>query len=362
MNRVRYDNFYFPLIFFFSFVVILLLINFPDVVSSGISCGLSLCANTLIASMFPFFVLSSFLLRTGAVEYMGKFFDKFSRKVFKLSGNAFTIFFISIFSGFPVGAKLVSSMLDDKKISLSQSSRLMCCCINAGPAFVISAVGNSMLSNRKAGLIIFVSLSLSALLILYFSKYFVADDDEFLFSTPKRESLSSCFVRSVSDATESILAVCGFVIVFSSFSYALKDSARIITLFLEVSIGCEYATKNFDLPIVAGVIGWSGFCVHCQVFHSVIKCNMKKILFFLCRALHGALSAVFCALLVKAFPCPVSVFANSSENVQQLFKSNAPATAGLLLMCAILIFDFEESRNNKSQTFKSLKKVKILRK
>ena len=133
-------------------------------------------------------------------------------------------------------------------------------------------------------------------------------------------------------------------------------------LFLEVSIGCEYATKNFDLPIVAGVIGWSGFCVHCQVFHSVIKCNMKKILFFLCRALHGALSAVFCALLVKAFPCPVSVFANSSENVQQLFKSNAPATAGLLLMCAILIFDFEESRNNKSQTFKSLKKVKILRK
>ena len=77
MNKVRYDNFYYFLISFFSFVIIFLLVSFPDVISSGIRNGLFLCANTLIASMFPFFVLSSFLLRTGAVEYMGKFFDRF---------------------------------------------------------------------------------------------------------------------------------------------------------------------------------------------------------------------------------------------------------------------------------------------
>ena len=358
MNKFRYDNFYYFLISFFSFVIIFLLVSFPDVISSGIRNGLFLCANTLIASMFPFFVLSSFLLRTGAVEYMGKFFDRFSRKVFRLSGNAFSVFFISLFSGFPVGAKLVSSMIDEKKLSLSQSSRLMCCCVNAGPAFVISAVGNAMLSNRMAGLIIFVSLSLSAFFVLFFSRFFVEENDEILFSPPKKESLSSCFVKSVYDATESIFSVCAFVVVFSSFSYALKDSARLITLFLEVCIGCEYATKNFDLPIVAGVIGWSGFCVHCQVFHTVLKCKMKKFLFFFSRALNGGISACICALLTKAFPCPVSVFANSSQNVEQLFKSNAPATAGLLLMCAILIFDFEENRSNKSQTFNKLKKLK----
>ena len=196
MNKVRYDNFYYFLISFFSFVIIFLLVSFPDVISSGIRNGLFLCANTLIASMFPFFVLSSFLLRTGAVEYMGKFFDRFSRKVFRLSGNAFSVFFISLFSGFPVGAKLVSSMFDEKKLSLSQSSRLMCCCVNAGPAFVIGAVGNAMLSNRMAGLIIFVSLSLSAFFVLFFSRFFVEEMTKYCFLLRKK----NLFLRVLSKA------------------------------------------------------------------------------------------------------------------------------------------------------------------
>lgn len=336
-------------IIFCCFLLIFLMINYPRQLSHGVRNGIELCAFTLIPSMFPFFVVSSLLLRSGSVSFMGKVINKMSCKLFKLSGCAFAIFFISLLSGFPVGAKLTSRLKDSGCLSDSDCARLMTCTVNAGPAFVVVAVGANMYLSKTIGLIIFASLTLSAFVLMIVSSFF------YKYSLPEKNidtydkvSFSQCLVESVTDATENMINVCGFVLVFSCFITKLSSLSD-ISMLLEVSFGVQEAVKKFSPPITAAVIGWGGLCVHFQIFSCITKCRGGIIPFFFFRLLHALLSAVFCRILLKFFPVAVTTFAESSRKLDFNFSSNVPACIGLMLMCAILIVDFEESRKNKGQ-------------
>ena len=347
----RLKKFFTFLVMIFCVSFLLMLMIFPSLFSAGVRKGLTLCAETMIPSMFPFFVLSSFMTRSGMIDLIGRKTDGIFKKIFALSGKSGSVFLLSLFSGFPVGAKTVSSLLDRKEISENEAQRLMLCSVNAGPAFTVSAVGAAMMSSKKAGIIIFFSLSVSSVIICFLSRFIIEKDLTFLPVCNKNsyENFSSSLINSVSDSTVSMLSVSGWIVLFScicsvaeSIEFFEKNSLLFRSVF-EVSIGCEEAGGQGNIPLVTAVIGWSGLCVHCQVFSAVIKSKMKKRLFFISKILHSALSMVVCDLLLKVFPCSVSVFANSASAVES-FYSSAPAAAGLLLMGAILISDLETSR------------------
>jgi len=328
-----------------------LMIVFPSDFSQGVRAGLTLCAETMIPSMFPFFILSSFMTRSGMIDLIGRKTEKFFRKIFALSGKSGSVFLLSLFSGFPVGARTVSLLLERKEMSEKEAQRLMLCSVNAGPAFTVSAVGASMLASRKAGIIIFASLTLSSLIICFLSRFIIEKEERCPVSYRKedRENLSSSLINAVSDATASMMSVSGWIVLFSCACFVaesidvIEKNSLLFRAAFEVSIGCEKACQQGNIPLVTAVIGWSGLCVHCQVFSAVIKSNLKKRLFFISRIFHSALSMIICDLLLKAFPCSISVFANTASSIGK-FYSSAPAVAGLLLMSAILISDLETNR------------------
>lgn len=343
--------------------VIFMMIKNPEGVSNAAREGIDLCVSTMIPTLFPFLFVTAFLLRSGTIDFIGSKMSRFA-SLFKLSGNALGVFLISLFSGFPVGASMISTMLDERKITKSEAARLMSCCVNAGPAFVISAVGAGMYRSRRAGIILFISLTISALTVFILTGFIMKNETSCEKKVKVTPSFSSSLVDGVADATKSTVSVCGWIIVFSCIGFFLAERAGGVMMFFEVSLGCKIAS-DYPLPIAALVIGWSGLCVHCQVFHAVIKSQMKKRLFFFFRLLNGALSAGICQGILHFFPCTVQTFASSSETVGAGMSSNAVACAGLLMMCAILILDFEESRTQEGQTFvknQKTKKPEILRK
>jgi len=327
-----------------------LLLVFPQNCADGVRRGLRLCAETMVPSLFPFLVLSSFILSSGITDFAGEKTDRIFRKIFRCSGICGCTIFFSLFAGFPVGCSMASELYSKNKITQSEARRIALSSVNAGPAFVIGAVGTMMLSSFRAGVILFVSLSLSSLIIAFLSRFILAENMPVTKKSTRSVSISQSLVSSVYNASKSMFSICAWIILFSCLiniiSYSGGNEKFILSLkaFFEVSTGCAELANKESPVVLAAILGWSGLCVHCQVFPYILRIGLKAKYFFCSRILHAMLSSVICHLLLKIFPCAVSVFSSGTETITKIFAVSAPAAAGLILMCAIFILDLDTSK------------------
>ena len=327
-----------------------ILIRFPKNCADGVRHGLELCAQTMVPSLFPFLVLSSFVLSSGVIDFLGEKTDKFFRKIFNFSGICGCTVFFSLFGGFPVGCSMASELLSKNKITQSEAKRIALSSVNAGPAFVIGAVGTIMLSSFKAGVILFVSLSLSSLIISFLSRFILSENPSSFRKDSAQLPLSQSLVSSVYNASKSMFIISAWILLFSCFTNIISANNNNDTFslaakaFLEVSTGCAEIAGKESPVILCAVLGWSGLCVHCQVLPYVLKTGLKAKYYFCARALHSMLSSVICYLLFELFPCNISVFSSNTETLTKAFAVSAPAAAGLMLMCAIFILDLDTGK------------------
>ena len=135
----------------------------PEICTAGIYHALTLCAKTLIPTLFPFMVVSGFFLRSGMSAVCGAHLSRLTARVFRLPGESAGILLLSMIGGFPVGIKMTAQLFSDKRITQKQAARMCLFCINAGPAFVISAVGAGFYKSTKIGVLLYGALCLSAL-------------------------------------------------------------------------------------------------------------------------------------------------------------------------------------------------------
>ncbi|MPN46407.1 hypothetical protein SDC9_193993 [bioreactor metagenome] len=143
--------------------------------------------------------------------------------------------------------------------------------------------------------------------------------------------------------------ICAWIILFACLTQFIPENTSAVSQtaikgITEVTLGCLSSVKTGNLPLVAGIIGWGGLCVHCQIMGFVLKIKVKKTLFFAFRIIHCALSAVICYALLYFFPCNISVFSNASEILTPGLSVNIWAGLGMLLMCVILIFDIDSHK------------------
>ncbi len=323
------------------------LIKNPAVSAEGVRKGLELSAGTMVPSLFPFLVLSSFAQNSGVIAFFGEKTDKFFKKTFKLSGTAGGAVFISLVSGFPVGASMAKSLYENNKISQPEAQRIALSCVNAGPAFVIGAVGSMMLSSTRAGAIMFASLTFSSILIAYLTQFIF--DASYSTAAEKKTlpSISDALVTSVYSSSKSMFSICAWILVFScianiiSYRFAGYQYLPYIKAILEVSTGCEQMSETRSPVVLSAVLAWSGLSVHCQIFPYILKVGLNFKHLFCSRLAHTMLSSLVCTCLIKIFPCEVSVFSNMTSFSAKVFSVSAPAAAGLILMCAIFVLDLD---------------------
>jgi sporulation integral membrane protein YlbJ len=73
--------------------------------------------------------------------------------------------FTGLTSGYPLGAKTVAELRADGQLTQPEAQRLAGFCNNAGPLFLLGAVGSGMYGNKAAGYCLWVSNILSALVM-----------------------------------------------------------------------------------------------------------------------------------------------------------------------------------------------------
>lgn len=324
------------------------LLRFPAAATTGISRGLAVCGQLLIPSLFPFLVLAGFLVKSGLLADIGRHLEPMMRRVFGLSGSAAGAMLISVLGGYPAGANAVMQLIEAGDIDEEEGRRLLCYCVNAGPAFVIGGVGVGMLGSVKAGVLLLIAhISVSLLMALFFRQ---APASSRRFRSPTL-TVSTAVVNSIHDAAASLIGMCGFVLC-ASCVVSLADAMgaatvkatwlrTLLTGFLEVSTGCmEAAGTGVHAPFFLGLtLGFGGLSVCGQVASRTAACGLVDRRFFMARLLHGLLGGCLSLLLFWWFP-PQDLAAPAMA--QWSVAATSPVlglcgTVAMLVMCVLFL-------------------------
>ena len=265
--------------------------------------ALSLCAELIIPSLFPFFVLSGLLNRLGFAAAIARQLAKPAARLYGVSGAGATAFFMGLVGGYPLGAAYIADMRRQGLVSLEEAERLMGFCSNSGPAFLVGSIG--------------VGLYIIHVLAAAITGLFFRVDGKCRANAPAapRES-GGALIESVRQAAQSILSVCGFIVCFcviiglldahGMFSLLAGQLAQITGLelhaaraalsgFLELGSGIGamrgLAVSPANLAIAAGIVGWGGVSVHFQTYAVLADSDIKGGLHLAGRLINCAVSA-----------------------------------------------------------------------
>ena len=302
------------------FFMVLMCID-PVKVRSGTQNGIIISANIIIPSLFCFM-----------------FFVSLFTKCIKRT-NIITVWILSSLGGYPIGAKIIEEMYKDGLITKRTANLMQCFCFNAGPAFIVLAVGSGIFGSRKTGVFLLASHLVSSLIIMCVLSCFT---DKYKTEKINRidDGLSVKIILSASDASSSVLSICGFVIIFSVISEFLQNSGYLV-YFLEIS---NSVTLMDNIYFISFLMGFGCICVWIQVFSLSKECGISYPLFITSRIVHGALSSILTYIFVKIFKIKTSVFSNI-DNVLS-FGNRCGIFLGLsvLLMLTVLIVEITDKK------------------
>ena len=247
--------------FLLPLLCLILCLLFPSACSAGVSRGLRLSLEAALPALYPSLVLSCLLVKNAKSG---------GKKSFLIP------FFLGLFCGFPVGAKAVADLVSAGKITKKDGEKLLFFCNNAGPAFLISYCGETVLGSRAQGIFLFLLQSaLSAIfLLIFFGKRLFAHEKK----GEKKREFSQPFWKSIPfslrEAANSFIYIMSCVIFFSFLLelfrelFELRQSAfSFLGVFCELC-GGVYNLKSLSpslaFPLCAFACGWGGLSVHLQ--------------------------------------------------------------------------------------------------
>lgn len=327
----------------------------PQTAAEGMKAGIELCLKIVIPSLFPFFILSGFVIQSGISASAGKLLGGITNKLFRLPGAAGSAILMSLIGGYPVGAQITEDMLRNKLITQGQAKKMLLFCVNSGPAFVISAVGSSMLENTRAGIILYISLSLSSLFTGFMTR-FLNEDSLGNGENKKRENVrfhpafpspAQALSQAITKACGSMVNICAWIVLFRcagelmSLLPVSENALILVRCLTEVTAGCSALSGKVSLPVFAAVLGWGGLSVHCQMLGIIYKIGVKPSVFLTSRAVNGIFASLICDVILKLFPCEIQAFASSSAILPSAFSVSLPAAVGVLFMCSVFILDVD---------------------
>ena len=307
-------------------LIIAVIILNPSVYIASTTKGISVFGSIVLPSLLPFFFLTKLLINFNAIHKMSSIFSYGTKKLFNCPNISSYIFFMSIISGYPVGAKLISEFYTNKTINSGEAHRLISFCSTSGPMFIIGSIGTSLFLNKTAGIIIFISHILSSVLNgILFRKYKFSKTEK-ISPLPANSDivLNECMYNTII----SVLMVGGFIAIsftaieimlnlnlllpletvidFVLKPFNIEVGKQIATGLIEVTRGCvDISILNLKptlyIPIITGLVSFGGLSIHLQSYTFLQNCKIKYSYFLLTKVTHSILSVlislIFCFII-----------------------------------------------------------------
>lgn len=291
------------------------LLIYPLDAASAAKSALSLCAELIVPSLFPFFVAAITLSELGFADMLGMLLSPAAAKLFGVSGKGATAFFVGITGGYPLGAAYIAELYKSETVSRAEAERLLPFCSNSGPAFIIGAVGVGIFSSSAVGIFLY-AVHIAAAIVggIIFGGEPVDRKNDCL---SRNIGFASALTEAVKRSVTSILYVCGFVVAFSVFVELLQGFGPFseLSAMLSGAFGCELswgkallrgifelgsgvgamsglALLPENLALAAFLLGWGGFSVHFQTFSLLRDTDIKTARYMIGRLIIALIAAI----------------------------------------------------------------------
>lgn len=342
-----------------AIVIGILSLGWPEALLPAALRGVAVWWDVLFPALFPFFVVSELLLGFGIVHLAGKLLDPLMRPLFRLPGAGGFVVAMGFASGYPVGARLTSRLMDQGLINREQGQRLVAITTTSDPIFLIGAVCIGFFRNSAIIPVLAAAHYGSAMLLGLIERLRAPRPEDDLAVTGRtrsicsgglwRDALRAMHAARLADgrpfavllqqaiaSSLGLMIVVGGLVVFFCVSLELMLTSGLLLPFkaaagellrlcgmpsglsssfvqgvFEVTLGARSASESANgssvLPLAdrvaaaAFVLSWAGLSVHAQVAGLMGHTGWRYLPFARARFVHGAMAVALTYLLWPFF-------------------------------------------------------------
>ena len=247
--------------------------------------------------------------------------DKFTSKCFRTQ-NAGLTYFLSMLSGYPVGAKLISSYYESGAIDKATATKMFSFCSTSGPMFIIGTVGLGIFGSAKVGYILLIGHIIGSFINGLIFRGKATSSNQF---TPKPTNVN--LNEIMYDSINSILLVGGYI-VFSSVVIELLKISNILPTFANliciitpfdynivysflcgiieitnglIMLGGINFNLNLKIILASIIIAFSGICIMLQSLGFLNKIGIKTHTILIQKITQSIVTAIATFLVVSLF-------------------------------------------------------------
>lgn len=310
---------YLIFVFVTALSLMLLAVLFPAETAEAVRSGLRLCIEKVVPSLFLFLCAARLLVKSGIDRLFEK--CKLMLTLFGVSPAGMTVIFTGFLCGYPSGASAAAELCRAGRMTAEEASSLLPFTNCAGAAFLIGAVGRSMLDDTKAGIVLFITQSVTSGLLLIWTAPRRRARSACAFPPPPAENSMPEKASDAAGAVASAVAEGGAALIpitaFVTFFRTVTDisarfvkapiAASVISCICEITCGLDslsaYYPSNPILTIAlsSATVGFSGLSVMAQVFERTSRVGIKANGYFAGKLLLSLSMAIISVPIYKVF-------------------------------------------------------------
>lgn len=250
-----------------AFAMLLLIFDAKTAAYSS-QIGIRLCLQTVIPSLFPFFVISG-LLNSRILGQKFFFLNKIG-SICRVPKGAESLLLLSFLAGYPMGAQMITQAYQQGSLSKTNARRMLGFCNNAGPAFIFGMLAPYFPNAAYLWGLWGIQIG-SALLV---GMILPAEESDLC---DLQAGIPCSVPQALQNAIKSMATVCGWVIVFRIiigffdrwFLWVLPSAIKVILSgVLELTNGCvmldEISSTTLRFILISFLLSFGGLCVGMQ--------------------------------------------------------------------------------------------------
>lgn len=306
---------------------------------SAAKTGIYLWADSVLPALLPFFIATELLSYTYIIPILGKLLNKIMRPLFNVPGEGSFAFIMGIISGYPVGAKIVTTFREKNICTKEEGERLLAFTNNSGPLFIVGTVGISLIGDIKIGILLLITHILACITVGLLFRFWKTNSfrysessTNFIPQTVTFSNLGEILRISIMNSINTVVMIGGFVVLFSVIISILQNTglnsllasifspifavfhiphdffSGIITGIIELTNGvkdiAQIPIRNLNITIIiaAFLLGFGGISILLQVFSIISKSDVSIKPYILGKVLHGIFAAFYTFLILQFLP------------------------------------------------------------
>lgn len=244
-------------------ILIIAVLSHPDATFQYAYEGLYQWAVKMVPTLFPFMMISSIMVYSGADLELGRILSIPLKRIYKYSTYGLYAIFMGFFCGFPMGAKVVSELCENNKLSKEEAISLLGFCNNIGPAYFLGIIIPILHACGYQNTLpfLFGMYGIPAIYGIFSSRRFTKlQSDNVLHKkaqtdiTREHLSLTNCLKRACAENTQSLIMLGGYITftnafrIFLDFFHLSDNVKRILSSFLEIMGGVQTVYTSSLMP------------------------------------------------------------------------------------------------------------------